>query len=181
MKKFLSVLFLVFGLFASTGAKFVIDAEKNAQYHNNVGVNYMAERFYYGAIKEFKMAIDLNPNTQATAVYYNNLGRAYMSIGYPSLAMPCFERATIQNPMDFSFYYNLVQSFKYQKVLTKKLAYYSARTSDPMNKITVGLIYIELGQFNKGISVLENFARTESNLLISKAVKHHVAVVKSQL
>ena len=51
----------------------VIDATKNAFLHNNMGLRYMEEHCYYAAIQEFKIAISLNPNTQATAVYYKNI------------------------------------------------------------------------------------------------------------
>ena len=46
---------------------YVIDATKNAFLHNNMGLRYMEERCYYAAIQEFKIAISLNPNTQATS------------------------------------------------------------------------------------------------------------------
>ena len=54
----------------------MIDATKNAFLHNNMGLRYMEEHCYYAAIQEFKIAISLNPNTQATAVYYKNIGDA---------------------------------------------------------------------------------------------------------
>ena len=60
---------------AGTIATYVIDPEKNAYQHNNLGIMYVEERDYYAAIQEFKMAISLNPNTQATATYFNNLGK----------------------------------------------------------------------------------------------------------
>ena len=83
IKKILSLLIIIFltatnafavvsGLYLDTSLN-KIDAERNAHIHNNTGLMYMQEGFYYGAIKEFKLAIDLNPNTQATAVYYSNL------------------------------------------------------------------------------------------------------------
>ena len=73
-----------------TIATYVIDPEKNAYEHNNLGIMYVEEKCYYAAIQEFKMAISLNPKTQATAVYFNNLGKVYMTIGYPELALDCF-------------------------------------------------------------------------------------------
>ena len=76
MKKFL-IIPLIFLTFLTSGYKkpdvYVIDAQKNAQVHNNMGLIYVDEKCYYAAIQEFKIAISLNPNTQATAVYYNNL------------------------------------------------------------------------------------------------------------
>lgn len=86
---------------------YTIDAVRNAYIHNNRGLNYVAERMYYPAIEEFKIAISLNPNTQATAVYYNNLGETYMKIGYPDLAQDCFERALKQYSLNLKYYKNL--------------------------------------------------------------------------
>ena len=77
MKKFLVLLFVLISsflpVFASgrTSVTYVIDPEKNAYDHNNKGVIYVEEKCYYAAIQEFKMAISLNPKTQATAVYFN--------------------------------------------------------------------------------------------------------------
>ena len=88
--------------------KYVINAEKDAFFHNSLGVNYLQDRIYYAAIQEFKMAISLNPKTQATAVYFNNLGKVYMTIGYPQLALDCFQNARTQYNLNLEFYENLV-------------------------------------------------------------------------
>ena len=50
-----------------------IKAQNNAYWHNNKGLIYLEEKYYFGAIKEFQIAIDLNPNSQASAVFYTNL------------------------------------------------------------------------------------------------------------
>ena len=78
MKNFLLIA-LIFLSFITSGYKkpdvYVIDATKNAFLHNNMGLRYMEEHCYYAAIQEFKIAISLNPNTQATAVYYKKYWR----------------------------------------------------------------------------------------------------------
>ena len=88
MKKvivFALLLFLEIPVYSAPGTivTYTIDPEKNAYNHNNKGVEYLSEKYYYGAIQEFKIAISLNPNTQATAVYFNNLGKTYLIIGFP--------------------------------------------------------------------------------------------------
>ena len=89
MRKFLLV-FLSLILILTCGYRkpyrYTIDAGKDAFYHNNVGLNYLQDRIYYAAIQEFKIAIQLSPNTQATAVFKSNLGETYMYIGYPDMA-----------------------------------------------------------------------------------------------
>ncbi len=156
------------------GADFKIDAERNAFLHNNKGVNYLDENNYYSAIKEFEIAIKLNPNTQATAVYYNNLGSTYVKIGYPKMAQPCFERAIIQNPLDFDYYLSLVSVYKSLGLLDVKLKEYKTKKNNPMNQIIVGLIYIEKGQIPTGITTLDEFCNKEPNLIITKAVRNYM-------
>lgn len=150
-----------------------IDAERNAYLHNNTGLMYMQEGFYFGAIKEFKLAIDLNPNTQATAVYYANLGKVYLKIGYPNLAQACFERAVEQNPMDFGYYQNLVTSYKRQGLLNSKLQKYK-KSKNPLSQVMVGIILVESGQRVKGLTALDDFCYAEPDLIITKAVKDYI-------
>ena len=111
MKKIVIILVMLFftaiaANAAGTIATYVIDPEKNAYHHNNLGVMYIEEKDYYAAIQEFKMAISLNPKTQATATYFNNLGRVYMIIGYPEMALDCFQNALKQYPLNFEYYKN---------------------------------------------------------------------------
>ena len=95
MKKTVTLLILLVTTFFASGFvnpdTYKIDAEKNAVIHNNLGLKAVSERYYYRAIQEFTLAIALNPKTQATAVYYNNLGETYLKIGYPKDAQRCFE------------------------------------------------------------------------------------------
>ena len=86
-----------------------IDAEKDAFLHNNVGLNYLKDRIYYAAIQEFKIAIQLSPNTQATAIFKNNLGDTYTYIGYPDMARICYEDAIKLYGLNFKYYLNLLQ------------------------------------------------------------------------
>ena len=159
-----------------------IKPENNAYLHNNMGLRYMDEKIYYAAIQEFKIAISLNPNTQATALYYNNLGEAYMAIGYPDYAKDCFERAIKQYNLNFKFYQNLVQSFKGMKILKTKLKQYSTQNSkNPLDRVILGLLYIENGELKKGIVTLDEFTLSEPDLLITPAIKKYLVKVVDQL
>ena len=71
---------------------------------------------YYAAIEEFKIAISLNPNSQASAAYYYNLGAVYSKLGAYKLAYPCYQRALKLNP-NFNYYYKNVS----KKPKNKKL------------------------------------------------------------
>ena len=68
MKKFLILSLITFSFLTSAYKKpdvYEIDATKNAYIHNNLGLTYVDEKCWYAAIQEFKIAISLNPNTQA--------------------------------------------------------------------------------------------------------------------
>ena len=104
------VLFLFFSMIFCSGyktiPKYKIEPEKNAYYHNNLGLNYLKDRVYYAAIQEFKIAISLSPSTQASAVFYNNLGETYNFIGYPDQAIVCFEAAVKLYGLNLKYYIN---------------------------------------------------------------------------
>ncbi len=181
MKKLYSVLlFLIVSclpVFSAGGTivSYTIDPEKNAFDHNNKGLFYMEEKYYYAAIQEFKMAISLNPKTQATAIYFNNLGKVYMEIGYPQLALDCFQNAMTQYNLNFEFYENLSECYKQLGMTDLQLEHYKkTHEANHLDKIMLGLLYEQIGNKRKAIIVLDEFAMTEPELLITPAVKLHI-------
>ena len=159
---------------------FVIDATKNAYFHNNLGLNYMKEHCYYAAIQEFKIAISLNPNTQATSVYYTNIGDAYMLIGYPNMAQQPYEDAIKQYSLNLKYYQNLAKCYKKLGKTSEKIKEYSS-TDNPLNKVMLGILYIENGDLKRGTTILDNFANSEPDLLITPAVKLYIKETVNQM
>lgn len=151
-----------------------IDAQKNAQLHNNLGVNYLKERDYSAAIKEFYIAIGINPRTQATAVYYSNLGTAYAHVKYYSMAQQCFETALIQDCMNFEYYKNLANIIHTQGKTNSEIIRYRASKNTPYNKIIIGLLYERAGNYKLAITYLNDFCVKEPNLVITDAVNQHI-------
>lgn len=151
----------------------VIDAVKNSNHHNNLGINYMSERVYYAAIQEFKIAISLNPESQATAVYYNNLGDCYMKIEHPELALDCYERALTLYNLNLNYYINLAKCLIANKLLEKKLEQFSD-FSNPYNQLMSGILYVESGNYQRGITVLDTFTISEPDLIITPAIKAYI-------
>ena len=174
MKKNLVLFLLILLSFLTSAYKkpdvYVIEAAKNAYLHNNIGLRYMNEHCYYAAIQEFKIAISLNPNTQATAVYYNNIGDAYMKIGYPDMAQQPYEDAIKQYSLNLQYYQDLAKCYKALNLVDEKIGFYSDE-ENPLNKVMVGLLYIESGDTKRGIIILDEFAMTEPDLLITPAVR----------
>ncbi len=188
MKKLLTIIVLSVSLtapcFAAGGtiATYVIDPAKNAFEHNNLGVMYVEEKCYYAAIQEFKMAISLNPKKQATAVYFNNLGKVYMTIGYPNLALDCFKNALTQYSLNFEYYKNLADCYEKLGQLQTQLEIYKAQQDkNPLNIIMIGLLNEQIGNKKKAIMVLDEFVMSEPNLIITPAVKKHIQDLVLQL
>jgi tetratricopeptide (TPR) repeat protein len=159
---------------------YVIDAAKNAQIHNNKGLAYMEQKVYSAAIQEFRIAISLNTNSQASSTYYDNLGRTYMLIGHPKLAQDCFERALIIYNLDFRYYKDLTECFKAQGILPAKIKQYSAEKS-PLSKVMLGLLYKETGDLRRAVIILDDFAMSEPDLLITSAVKQEIKDLIKQI
>ncbi len=173
MKKAIEILFILIFAVVNSGAVFEIDAARNASIHNNIGVNFMKEKSYYSAIKEFEMAIQLNPNTQASATYYNNLGKAYLKIGYPELAEKSFNLSLERNSVNFEVFQNLVESYKQQNKLKTELNK-AMKDKKNLSRIKAGLIMIQLGQLEPGINTLDEFCFDEPDMIITKGIKSYI-------
>ena len=183
MKKFLCIVLLIMMLFCSgyrKPYKYVIDAERDAYYHNNVGLNYLRDRIYYAAIQEFKIAIQLSPNTQATAVFKENLGETYMFIGYPDMARICFEDALKMYGLNFKYYLNLAECYAQLNIVQSKISEYKASDSI-YDKIMLGLLYIQTGEKRRGVLVLDEVCMTEPDLLITPAVRQYISQISKEL
>lgn len=180
MKKFLTIIFiflLSLPVLAKPGTivTYTIDPEKNAWNHNNLGIMYMEEKCYYAAIQEFKIAISLNPKAQSTAIYMNNLGKVYLIIGYPQLALGCFEDAIKQYSLNFEFYNNLAKCYKQLGKTNEKITEYKKQQEkNPVAGVMIGLLEEQNGNKRKAITTLDNFAMSEPDLLITPAVRKHI-------
>ncbi len=155
-----------------------IDARKNAQNHNNLGLCDIANGDYYGAVQEFLLAIALNPNTQATAVYYNNLGETYVKLGYYKDAQECFEKAVNQYSLNFLYYQNLAKTYKNLGLLSQKINECRVKARrNPLSMILLGLCYIESGQKRAGVIKLDEFCMSEPDLIITESVREYLKEV----
>ncbi len=176
MKKSCIIFLIFFAIITSGYVKpdvYQIEAEKNAFHHNNLGLMYLNERCYYAAIQEFKIAISLADETQATSVYYKNLGDTYMTIGYPDWAQDCYERALKIYSLNFQYYLDLAKCYKARNIVPLKLDEYKA-SEKPLDLIMAGLLTIENGDLKSGIITLDSFTNAEPDLLITPAIRQFV-------
>ena len=183
MKRIISLVLLLIMIFCSGYKKpyrYTIDAEKDAFYHNNVGLNYLKDRIYYAAIQEFKIAIQLSPNTQATAIFKNNLGETYDYIGYPDMARVCFEDAIKLYGLNFKYYLNLTDCYNKLGITKTKIKELSS-SENPYDKITVGLLYIQSGEVRKGVILLDELCASEPDLVITSAIRQYLKEVTDKM
>ncbi|MBO5738981.1 hypothetical protein J6R97_06545 [bacterium] len=153
--------------------KYVIDAEKDAFFHNNVGLNYLKDRIYYAAIQEFKIAISLSPSTQASAIFYNNLGETYRFIGYPDLARTCFEDAIKLYGLNLQYYINLVKNYVDLGLLNNKINEFQ-QSNNVYDRIKLGLLYVENKEYRKAVNTLDEVCSDEPDLLIIPALRQYI-------
>ena len=176
MKKYFSIV-LILILFLSCGyrkpVKYTIDATKDAFIHNNVGLNYLQDRIYYAAIQEFKIAIQLSPNAQATAVFKNNLGETYSFIGYPDMARICFEDAIKLYGLNFKYYLNLADTYEQLGITDSKISEYE-NSINLYDRILLGILYIKSGNTRKGIILLDEICQSEPDLIIVPAIRQYI-------
>ena len=173
--KKLSIVFL-FILFSTCNAFAIaeIRAENNAYRHNNKGLIYLKENYYFGAIREFQIAINLMPNAQGSAVYYINLASTYEKIGYDELALPLYEKALKLSPLYFDYYLKLAKCYKKLGMANTKIQEYKKTKYNPLNNIMIGLLYIQSGNVTTGITLLDNFCNEEPDLLVTAGVREYI-------
>ncbi len=171
-----------------------VDAQKNANLHNRRGANYFKEQDYFAALKEFKIAIAINPNSQSTAVYYNNLGKVYLVFGeiqrsrnltradadFSEMARTCFERAIMQDCMKFEYYKNLVTSYELLGITTSKKDFLLKNLKiNPFNAIVVAIILAKEGKYDPAIILLNDFVQKNPDLIITDDVKKFISALET--
>ena len=176
MKKFLCIFLFLTMIFCSGYRKpyqYVINAEKDAFYHNNNGLNYLREKIYIAALEEFKIAISLSPNTQSTAIFKTNLGKTYMYMGYPALAQQPLEEALKAYGLNLQYYLNLADCYEKLGIVKQKINEFEKSTS-VYDRIMLGILYIRTGELTRGIIALDDFCYNEPDLLITPAIKQYI-------
>ena len=174
-KIFILALYLIFFIQQAFSYDIMIDPTRNGIKHNNKGIMYMQEGYLPQAIKEFQIAIELNPNMETTGIYYDNMGICYMRLGIYKMAINCFELAMKQNPMCFLYYQHLVQGFKNEKLLKKKKIEHQQKIKNNyLNTIVVALIAIECKEVDEGKRMLLEFIKNEPKIYISHSIRQYL-------
>ena len=167
-----------------------IDAKNNAQKHNNLGAMYFKEKDYFAAIKEYRIAIGINPDAQTTASYFNNLGKVYLVLGeiqvrnnmptrptenFSKMAEASFEEAILKDCMKFEYYQNLIKSYELTGSLESKKQYFLAnKDKNPFNVIPAAIILKQQGNSDYANMLLDDFISENPNIIITKDLKKFI-------
>ncbi len=164
-----------------------VDAKNAAQKHNNLGTMYYKDKDYFAAIKEYRIAISINPDAQTTATYFNNLGKVYLLLGeiqkknglplqgwddFSIMAQISFEEAILKDCMKIEYYQNLVKAYELTGMMeVKKQFLMQNRDKNPFNVIPVAMILEKQGDIEYANMLLDDFASQNPNIIISRDVK----------
>ncbi len=171
-----------------------IEAQNNAQMHNNLGNYYLKDKDLFAAIKEYRIAIGINPDSQTTATYFNNLGKVYLILGeiqkrnglplqgwddFSIMAQVSFEEAIKKDCMKLEYYQNLVKAYELVGITEEKKQYYLNNTkNNPFNVIPAAIILEKQGQLHYANMLLDDFVNENPDIIISKDLKK---VIKQNL
>ena len=173
--KYLKILLIILIIPLIQGETFVVDPVKNAVWHNERGLYFLKLGNYLGAIQEFKIAISLNDNTQASASFYNNLGISYYNLQVYNLASECFEKAVNLDPNFLRYYENLINSYEEHKVLDNVIKQYEdIIQKDRYNSrayLMLGLISKKQGNKPEAVMYLSEYVRLEPDLNLTGQIE----------
>lgn len=164
-----------------------IDAKNAAQKHNNLGTMYYKDKDFFAAIKEYRIAIAINPDSQTTATYFNNLGKVYLLLGeiqvknglplqgwddFSVMAQISFEEAILKDCMKLEYYQNLIKAYELTGMTeTKKQYFLSNRDKNPFNVIPAAIILTKQGNLQYANMLLDDFVTQNPDIIISKDLK----------
>lgn len=103
-----------------------------------------------------------------------------MKIGYPDWARDPYEQAVKQFSLNFQYYQDLAKCYKALGLVPAKIKEYS-NEANPLNKVMLGLLYIENGDLRRGIIILDEFTMSEPDLLITRGIKPYIKQVVKQI
>ena len=164
-----------------------VNAAKNAKMHNNLGNIYFKEKDLYAAIKEYRIAIAIDPDSQATASYFNNLGKVYLVLGeiqkrnnlpikgyddFSKMAAKSFEEAILKDCMKLEYYENLIKAYELTGAVNSKKEYFlSNKDKNPFNIIPASIILKKQGNDDYANMLLDDFVSNNPDIVISKDLK----------
>ncbi len=178
----LKVLVLTISLFLCQGAAFTVDSAKNAVWHNERGLFFLDLNYHVAAIKEFQLAIMLNPESEVSATFYNNLGRSYYKIKDYDSAESAFKKAVKLKPYYLKFRENLIKAYKQKNILNEVVRKHNKLIAQDKNNlqsyIMLGLIYKSRGNNEFAVMYLKKFVMLAPEFEVTRQIKQIIEELK---
>ena len=92
----------------------------------------------------------------------------------------CFEDAIKLYGLNFKYYLNLAECYNKLGITNTKIKEYSISTN-PYDKIMLGVLYIQSGSTRKGVILLDELCSEEPDLLITPAIRQYLKEVTSKM
>lgn len=180
----IKLLIFILAIIFCQGAAFTIDPAKNAVWHNEKGLFYLEMKYYIAAIKEFQLAIKLNPESEVSATFYNNLGMTYHKINNYHGAEIYFKKAIELKPYYLDFRKNLIEVYKKENILNEKADYYNQLIiKDPKDLesyIMLGLIHKNYGNKDYAVMYFNKFLQLAPEFGVSRQIKEIIKNLKTK-
>ena len=148
-----------------------IDATKNARLHSNMGNIYFDEKKYISALKEYEIAYNIAPNTQASGAYLNNIAKCYLALGNFRLAKNAIEGAIKKDCINMEYYQTLVDCYIKLGIAESELKKHIADNKNPYNRIVVGLIYLYTERKFQARATFDDFVVKYPDMIITDDVR----------
>jgi hypothetical protein len=82
--------------------------------------------------------------------------------------------------LNFQYYKDLAECFKARGLTDLKLQQYAA-DKNPLSKVMLGVLYQQKGDLRRAITILDDFAMSEPDLIITRSVKQEIKTLIKQL
>lgn len=148
-----------------------IDATKNARVHSNMGNIYFDEKKYISALKEYEIAYNIAPNTQASGAYLYNIAKCYMALGNYNLAKNAIEGAIKKDCINLTYYSTLVDCFIKLGIENSELNKHIQDLSNPYNRVIIGLIYLKTGRLAQARATFDDFITRYPKMIITQDIE----------
>jgi len=148
-----------------------IDASKNARLHSNMGNIYFEEKNYQAALKEYEIAFNISNKNQTSGVYLYNIARCHFVMGNYEFAKKAVLGAINKDCINMTYYEFLVDCFIKLNKAEFELDKYINDTTNPYNRIVVGLIYLKTNRKMQARATFDDFIANYPKMLITDDIR----------
>ena len=149
----------------------VIDASKNAVFHNSLGNVFFDEKNYGSAITEYETAYNLAPNSNMAGVYLFNLAKCYKLMNKYDYAKKAILGAISKDCINLTYYEALVDCYFALNTQKQEFEKHIKDETNPYNRIIAGLIYLKSGDKVTAKMIFDDFITHYPDMQITNDIK----------